>query len=410
MNEKMVTKSNDTEQITSGADFIPAFRSRRWPNVAKEWIKRKRKWPSPDVVEKVIQEGFHLVVKSPKVKCNSECEFRISFSHAEYLLSQEMNDIQRECYHCLKRYHRAYLSTQPKSLVSFHLKNIFLQTIEETGAEMWVESNRGDCMMKLFGNLLEALTKKELCHFFVRSYNLFGEDYIENPQILECLARKVQEIMENPVRFAKQLIQSQVETKDVKQEECVCMKNMERRESCLSEKPASGQRHAYIKEITSKGSCDTQCTKGKVTVPLQPTDATEECCPVYRYHDLHDVYQEVTKKLVDVAFDDTDCKLQALDPLERSLVEDLGELVKKYKIPVGVFPEVFNSFWHKRAYFWVWISTEPDTRHGVLVAIEGVVEILKYFLKEDNFRQAENREALEALVDRMLDHSEKKNI
>ncbi len=406
--EKMVTKSNDIGQITSGADFIPAFRSLGWPKVAKEWIKRERKWPSHEMVEKVIKEGFHLVVKSPKVDGNPECDFRISFSHAEYLLSQEMNDIQRECYRCLKKYHRAYLSTQPKSLVSFHLKNIFLQTIEETGPEMWNESKRGECMMKLFGNLLEALTKKELRHFFVRSYNLFREDYIENPEILEFLARKVQEIMENPVLFAKQLVQSQEDTKQ--KEECVPNNKIPMSESSQSGKPVAGQRHDDSEEFPSKGNCDTQCTKEKVTVPLCPTKATQECCPDHRYHELHDIYQEVTKKLVDVAFYamPTDCRLEALDPLERSLVEELGELVKKNKIPVGVFPEVFNSFWHKRAYYWIWISTEPDTKHRVLVAIQGVVEILKFFLKEDNFRQAENGEALEALVDRMLDYSEKK--
>ena len=78
-----------------GIDFVPAFRSRGWPKVARDWIKRGRKWPLPDVVAKVIQEGFHLVVKPPKTSGNPGLDFRISFSHAEYLLSQEMNDIHR---------------------------------------------------------------------------------------------------------------------------------------------------------------------------------------------------------------------------------------------------------------------------------------------------------------------------
>ncbi|XP_078384816.1 uncharacterized protein LOC144667296 [Oculina patagonica] len=408
MNEKMVTKSKDTGKVTSGADFLPAFRSRGWPKVAKEWIKRERKWPSPNVVEKVILEGFHLVVKPPKSNSSPECDFRISFSHAEYLLSQEMNDIQRECYRCLKRYYRAYLSTQPKSLVSFHLKNIFLQTIEETGAEMWTENNRGECMMKVFGNLLEALAKKELRHFFVRSYNLFGEDYIENSEILESLVSKVQEIMENPVQFAKQLVQSQEETKKVKKEEYVSKKKIPSSESSLCGKLSAGQRHEEIEEIKSKRSRGSQCTKEKVKVPLRPTETTQECCPVYRYHDLHDIFQEVTKKLFDVAFDDTDNRLETREPLERTLVEDRRELEKKCKIPVEVFPRVFDTFWHKRVYYWVWISTEADVRHRVLVAIQGAVEILKYSLKKDDFWQAVKGEGLESLVDRMLDHSEGK--
>ena len=185
---------------------IPAFRSLKWPMVAQEWRKRQRKWPSPHVVDKVIREGFHLVVKAPKDGGNPECDFRISFSHAEYLLSQEINEIQRECYCCLKTYHRVYLSTEAKGLISFHLKNIFLRTIEETGGEMWIESRRAECMWKLFANLLEALRERHLPHYFVRSYNLFGIDYIEDLAILESLTERVEQIMENPVKFAGELI------------------------------------------------------------------------------------------------------------------------------------------------------------------------------------------------------------
>ena len=187
-------------------EFIPAFRCLTWPMVAQEWRKRQRKWPSPDVVDKVIREGFHLVVKAPKNGGNPECDFRISFSHAEYLLSQEINEIQRECYRCLKTYHRVYLSTEPKGLITFHLKNIFLRTIEETGGEMWIESRRAECMWKLFANLLEALRERHLPHYFVRSYNLFGIDYIEDLAILESLTQKVEQIMDNPVKVGEELI------------------------------------------------------------------------------------------------------------------------------------------------------------------------------------------------------------
>ena len=187
-------------------EYIPAFRCLTWPMVAQEWRERQRKWPSPDVVDKVIREGFHLVVKAPKNGGNPECDFRISFSHAEFLLSQEINEIQRECYRCLKTYHRVYLSTEAKGLISFHLKNIFLRTIEETGGEMWIESRRAECMWKLFANLLKALRERHLPHYFVQSYNLFGIDYIEDPAILESLTQTVEQIMENPVKFAEELI------------------------------------------------------------------------------------------------------------------------------------------------------------------------------------------------------------
>ena len=114
-NFKSTKKPQLHERVKRGMDIVPAFRTCGWPEVAREWISRGRKWPSPDLVDKIIQEGCHLVVKPPKNNGNPDCDFRISFSHAEYLLSQEMNHIQRECYRCLKRYHRAHLSTQPAS-------------------------------------------------------------------------------------------------------------------------------------------------------------------------------------------------------------------------------------------------------------------------------------------------------
>ena len=228
--EACFTEKAQRYKRIGGFDFVPAFLCNGWPKVAREWIKRERKWPSPDVVHKILQEGFHLVVKPPK-NGNTECDFRISFAHAEYLLSQELNSIQRECYRCLKRHYRALLSTQPKSLVTFHLKNLFLQTIEETGAEMWTEANRAKCILKLFENLLQAMTKKVLPHFFVRSYNLFCGDCIERPEVLDSLAQKVEQIMKSPIQSAKALIQQQNSktTGQVQKEEIIPRNDLARR-------------------------------------------------------------------------------------------------------------------------------------------------------------------------------------
>ena len=195
-------------KVEGGVDFVPALKSPGWPKVAQEWTTRERKWPSQDVVDKIVQEGFHLVVKPSKTSVKKDCDFRLSFGHAEYLLSQEMNNVQRECYRCLKKYHRAYLQTTQKGLVSFHLKNLFLQTIEETGTEMWTDENRAECMKKVLANLLKALEKKDLRHFFVGSYNLFCVDYIRKPEILESVADTVEQLLENPIQMAKKLIQA----------------------------------------------------------------------------------------------------------------------------------------------------------------------------------------------------------
>ncbi|KAM7426246.1 hypothetical protein ABFA07_022441 [Porites harrisoni] len=210
-----------SDHAEGGVDIVPAFKAPGWPIVAQEWIGRKRKWPSQKVIDQILQEGFHLVVKAPKNGGNLECDFRISFANAEFLLSRELNEVQRQCYRCLKKFHRAYLSTKPKSLVSFHLKNLFLQTLEETGAEIWTQRNRVECMMKLFRNLLEALRKRDLRHFFVRSYNLFSVDYIEDLNILEPLVGICEKINENPMQFVRKLTQRQNSEQTKKEQNCM---------------------------------------------------------------------------------------------------------------------------------------------------------------------------------------------
>lgn len=356
-----------------GVDLVPALKSQGWPKVAKEWIKRDRKWPSPEMVDKVVQEGYHMVVKPPK-NGDSRCYFRISFSHAEFLLSQEMNEVQRECYRCLKKIHRVHLS-KPEGLVTFHLKNIFQQTIEETGSEIWTESNRAECMMKLLGNLLEALTKKDLRHFFVRSYNLFGVDYIEDATILESLGEKVEQIMESPLEISKKLIQ---QYRDI-------AKQVEEQECDGTEGNDKGQ---------SKDETSTSCA-------LQTGAQGVSAIPSYGYHELEDICLEVSKELVDKALNGADCNLETLDPVEKSLVEDLRELSSSRGFKGEEFLAFIKTSWKTTMCYKVWISTEPDMRRRMLDAIQGQVEMIKWILKQEDFAAGNEQ----AIADRMLDPS-----
>ena len=371
--EKEETAKSKEYKRKEGVDLVPALRSQGWPKVAKEWIKRDRKWPPPEVVDKVIQEGHHMVVKPPK-NDDCKCFFRISFSHAEFLLSQEMNEVQRECYRCLKKFHRDRLS-EPPGLKTFYLKTILLQTIEETGAEMWTEGNRAECMMKLLGNLLKALTKKDLPHFFVSSYNLFGVNDIEDPKILESLAEKVEEIMESPLGISKTLIQKyQKEANTVEKHKC------EETEKTRSE----GHDENQSKEETST-------TEG--------ISAT----PSYGYHELEAICLEVSKELTDKALTDADCDLETLDPVERSLVEDLRELASIHGLKAEEFLRVIKTCWESTMCYKVWMSTEPDMRRRMLDAIQGHVEMIKWALKQDDFAAGNEQAIADRILDRTVD-------
>lgn len=79
--------------------------------------------------------------------------------------------------------------------------------IEEIGVYMWIESNRVECMMKFFWNFFEVFIKRYLLYFFVRLYNLFCVDYIEEFYIMELLVEKVKEIMQYFMKFVKELVE-----------------------------------------------------------------------------------------------------------------------------------------------------------------------------------------------------------
>lgn len=366
--------------VEAGIDFVPALKAPGWPKVAEEWIRRKRKWPTPEVVGNVIKDGFHLVVKSSKVGGNPNCDFRISFSHAEYLLSKEMNDTQRECYRCLKKYHRAYLSKYPKGLVTFHLKNILFQTIEETGSEVWTESNQAMCLMKLLRNLLKALTEKNLPHFFVKSYNMFCADYIEDPEVLETLASKVGQIMQNPTQFAKELIQmenSQDET-HVQKERGVGRG----RELGSCSKHVTGKQ-AQKDELTE----ETPCTDDTLTGPqIKQAKASHEGNSPFawkRYQDLKASFLAISKELTESAFNEHEgvMSLKQLDPLETSLVQDIREMRKQFDFTREDFSELFELM-GTPFFFKLLLSTEAIMKRTVILhGIQSTLEHFKYVLR-----------------------------
>ena len=393
--EDPCSEQNETEEVqsrkhhlTAGIDYVPALKCSGWPEVAQDWIMRERKWPSPQTVGKIIHEGFHLVAKPPKKGGNPDCDFRISFSHAEYLLSQEMNDVHRQCYRCLKKYHRAYLSTDPKGLVTFHLKNILLQTIEETGADMWTDSNRAECLMKLLGNLLEALTKRHLSHFFVRSYNLFSIDYIEDPEILESLAGTVKRIMENPVQFAKELIQN-LQCEETK------VSGNELTSSTKHATVSRGHAHGGTKQTAAEAGSDETQNKQKEVDHQGNSPFTS-----YRYHELKSIFLAIGKELTDIAFNDhaEGRSIETLDPLESSIVHDFKHIAMEAHFDVEDFSRMLDINWNT-VYLKVLLSTEPNMRCRMLDGLKSVAELWKWLLKEGGIGKENN----ETVLSRMLD-------
>ena len=264
--------------------------------------------------------------------------------------------------------------------MSFHLKNLFLQTVEETGAEIWTQSNRVECMMKLFRNLLEALRKRDLRHFFVRSYNLFSVDYIEDLNILEPLVEICEKINENPMQFVRKLTQRQNSEQTKKEQNCMPAFTTQGQSDVHQEVSCKGTKKEFKEAINQESSLITS----------------------FRYHDLKDIFLSTSKEMTDLAFNDPHCSLQSLHSLEKSIIEDLREIEKYHIIQVADFPKMFDICWNT-AYLKILLSEEPNIRSCILDGIKSVLEWCKYVLKQEDFATGSK----EAIIQRILDPSYK---
>ena len=235
-------------------------------------------------------------------------------------------------------------------------------------------------MMKLFRNLLEALRKRDLRHFFVRSYNLFSVDYIEDLNILEPLVEICETINENPMQFVTKLTQRQ-NSEQTKKEQ-----------NCMPALTTKGQSDVH-EEVSCKGT-EKECKEG--------INQESSLITSFRYHDIKDIFLSTSKEMTDLAFNDPHCSLQSLYSLEKSIIEDLREIEKYHIIQVADFPKMFDMCWNT-AYFKMLFSPEPNIRSCILDGIKSVLELCKYVLKQEDFATGNE----EAIIQRMLDPSSK---
>ena len=388
--------TNKSETCTQAVSFdiVPTLQARGWPKVAQRWINRKRAWPPPDTIHRIVQGGFHLVVKPPKSGGCPETDFRLSFSHAEYLLSQELNDMQRQCYRTLKKYYSLYLRTEPKCLVTYHLKTLFLKTCEKTGPEMWTEDKRTDCMTELLKNLHYALKEKCLRHFFIADYNLFDIENIEAPHVLDSLAEKVEQFLSNPTKCLPELI-SGTRPHDVpsKYNEEVTTKHEERLGAAFegtsvgSDSEQRGQLATKNEERTHTSSQEESsrrlshiCTEEDVARMNSSRQTATNTSQGARFHDLKDRYIHICLDLLTKAAEDG--SMEDLDPLERSLVEDIRELTNVYKF----HPQKLLEQFEKRlgcAYAWMFAKCEFYTKQSMLAGIKNNVKLIKHMVLQD---------------------------
>ena len=118
-----VFKDICSEVLTGWADIVLAISCDGWPSCAKEWITRDRIWPQTHLIQKIINDGFHIVPKS-----STEGDFRLSFSYAETTLIESLSKLQHKVLRSFKavvKFHQSSWSPNIKEIITtYHLKTI----------------------------------------------------------------------------------------------------------------------------------------------------------------------------------------------------------------------------------------------------------------------------------------------
>ena len=144
-----------------------------WPTYS-DWPTRTRKWPSEDIIDKVVREGFHLVPKShPKDK--EGVTWRFSFSKAEVTLLNLIEPTARKCFVSFKIIAKDFLIPCCKKLRTYYFKTIFMHVLEKNETNFWREDEIEKCFYCLIDHVIQAVKSRQCPHFWLSGVNLFED-------------------------------------------------------------------------------------------------------------------------------------------------------------------------------------------------------------------------------------------
>ena len=181
-------------EFFTGCDIVLAISCDGWPSCAKEWITRDRIWPQCDLVQKITDDGFHIVPKS-----STEGDFRLSFSYTETTLIESLTELQHKVLRSFKavvKYHQKSWSVNIKKIMTtYHLKTIAFWHFEKRMQDSFTKESVGIHLVLLLQELAEAIRCRKLPMYFMPKVNLFKN--IENPEEAIDIAEKIEKLSNN---------------------------------------------------------------------------------------------------------------------------------------------------------------------------------------------------------------------
>lgn len=178
-------------------DIVPAIKCAGWPTPARQWIDRKRIWPSKEQVQVIVDLGFQLVAKSPYRNPNPENDFLLSFSKNEQRLAEFLPEAAKLAYRLLKHFYKCFTGHIPeeKKFKTFHLKTALFWVAEQIDPEDWGRNgNHAQDIRRIITFLERVLEERNLSHYFVPGSNLIQHF---NAEILSSMSEILQFISAN---------------------------------------------------------------------------------------------------------------------------------------------------------------------------------------------------------------------
>ena len=136
------------------ADITLCFHCPEWPAIS-DWSSRQRHWPSLADAQRIMSLGCHLVAK-PAPDDENKSSWRFSFSLAEVELSKLVPETARKCFLAMKIILKDHLQPVVPEIGSYHIKTVFLNSLEKIPVGFWVEENIEECLLTLLTELRDS--------------------------------------------------------------------------------------------------------------------------------------------------------------------------------------------------------------------------------------------------------------
>ena len=157
-------------------DVSTVFRINWWPDIAREWVFRKRNWPKKTFINEITKTAYLITKSSAEPSLEKDVtELRYSFSHLERALVSRRSADQNYIYFIFKSMFYKWIKPIDSDIISsFFAKTVMFWVCEEFSPDnkMWQKCSCVQAINHLFRELLSALEKSHLPYYFIPSINV----------------------------------------------------------------------------------------------------------------------------------------------------------------------------------------------------------------------------------------------